>query len=239
MSQGLVEAIPWHFTDEPGVLLWTWTAPHFVARIRGQEVAGPDSDPDRRLVRSFQWDLADLVHRHQGLPRMLVEGAAASFDEAEDYVREHVGKAYDPSLGYRRYAGALAYTFTLSTGERIDVRPFIGTPCVVTVLLPDRTHQTVAGDFSVHHYQWRLTTSSHEIDIIPDHVVSLTNRSAAADRAAEVTRLSTYTGIGRIYREDPRPGCTGRPGFEVGTVDHAGSPRCPLHEEGLPEHLLH
>ena len=48
----------------------------------------------------------------------------------------------------------------------------------------------------------------------------------------------TYSGIGRIYREDPRAGCTGRPGFAAGTVDHAGAPRCPLHEEGLPEHLL-
>ena len=238
MSQGLVEAIPWHFTDEPGVLLWTWTATHFVARIRGQEVSGHESEPDRRHVRSFQWDLADLVHRQQGIPRVLVEGSAGTFAEAEDCIREHVGKAYDPGLGYRRFSGPLAFTFTMSTGERIDVRQLIGTACVVTVLLPDRSHQTVSGDFSVHHYLWRLTTPSHEIDIIPDHVVSVTNRSAAADRAAEVTRLNTYTGIGRIYREDPRPGCTGRPGFEVGTVDHAGGPRCPLHEEGLPEHLL-
>ncbi len=238
MSEGMAEPIPWNFTDEPGVLLWTWQSPHFVARIRGTEVADPSDEPDRRLVRSFDWDLSDLVRRHQGLPRVLVEGSARNFDDAELHIREHAGKAYEPGLGYRKYAGVLAYTFTMSTGDVIDVRPLIGTQCVVTVLLPDRTSKTVTGDFSVHHYQWRLTTPLHEIDVIPEHVVSISNRSEAADRAAEVTRLSTYTGMGRLYREERRPGCTGRPGFEMGTVDHAGCPRCPLHEEGLPEHLL-
>ena len=45
--------------------------------------------------------------------------------------------------------------------------------------------------------------------------------TAAAERATEIVRGDLYSGIGRMYREDPRPGCTGRAGFMVGTVDHA------------------
>jgi hypothetical protein len=246
MTTGLVLPIPWAYTDSPGVLLWTWVTEHFVARISGAEVTGDDVDPvrsggspDRRVVRSYSWDVSDLMRTHQGLPRLLVEGTSPSFDEAEALVREHVGKLYDPRLGYLPFAGPLAYTFVLSTGERRDVSELIGTRCTVTVLLPDRSERTVVGDFDVHHYTWRLSTPSELLEIVPEHVVRITHRSEAAERASTITRLDSYSGFGRIYAEDPRPGCTGRPGFTMGTVDHAGAPRCPLHEEGLPEHLLH
>lgn len=236
MSAGLREPIPWHFTDSPGVLMWTWITDHFVARIRGAEVAGQDDA--RRHVRSYSWDLSDLMRRHQDLPRLLVEGTAPSFEEAETLLREHVGKCYDRRLGYAGFSRELAFTFTLATGETVDVSPYVGTRCVVTVLNPDRTERSVSGEFSVEGYRWHVITPSHDFEIVPEHAVRITNRSEAAERAAAITRPSSYSGVGRIYREDPRPGCTGRPGFEVGTVDHAGAPRCPLHEEGLPDSLL-
>lgn len=235
MTTGLAEAIPWTFTDSGGVLQWTWPTEHFVARIAGQEVQHAG---EQRLVRSYHWELSDRMTLNQGVPRLLVEGDGRSFEEAEAAIREHVGKAYDARLGYRRFAGELAFTYLLSTGESVDVREFIGTKTAVTVLMPDRSERTVAGDFDVHHYRWRLTTPDQVMEIVPEHVVRISNRSAAADRAASLVYLDTYSGIGRIYREDPRPGCTGRPGFDVGTVDHAGAARCPLHEAGLPEHLL-
>lgn len=254
MSTELVDPIPWVFTDSPGVLMWTWLTEHFVVRITGTEVmtdeqggsdrlaecgaSAPALERDRRVVRSYAWDISDLMRTHQGLPRLLVEGVAQHFDDAERLVREHVGKLYDVRLGYRRFSGPLAFTFTLSTGETVDVSPFIGTRCTVTVLMPDRRERTVTGDFDVLHYRWRLSSPHEVLDIVPEHVVRITNRSEAAERAAVITRLDSYSGIGRIYREDPRPGCTGRPGFESGTVDHAGAGRCPLHEEGLPQHLL-
>lgn len=245
MTTGLLEPIPWSFTDSPGLLLWTWVTDHFVARIVGTEVdtsaGGAEVAPGlagRRFVRSYSWDVSDLMRRHQDLPRLLIEGTTETFAEAETLVREHVGKLYDARLGYRRFSGPLAFTFTLSTGEKLDVSPLIGTHCAVTVLQPDRSERTVSGDFDVHHYAWRLSTPETMLEIVPDHVLRITNRSDAAERASAITRKDSYSGIGRMYREDPRPGCTGRAGFAVGTVDHAGAPRCPLHEEGLPEHLL-
>lgn len=240
MSVELVEPLPWTYTDSPGVLLWTWLTPHFVARITGAEVIDEDAatDDGRRLIRSYMWDVSDLVRTSQGLPRPLVSGTSADFDAAELMIREHVGKCYDPRLGYRKFAGPLAYTFMLSTGETVDVSEFIGTKCAVTVLMPDRTERTVTGDFEVTHYKWRIAAPDRVMEIVPEHVVRITNRSEAAERATQIIRSDLFSGIGRMYKEDPRPGCTGRAGFLMGTVDHAGAHRCPVHEAGLPEHLL-
>ena len=238
MTSGMAEPVPWTFTDAPGVLLWTWRTDHFVCRITGTEVENEDEPDGRRIIRSYSWEVFDLMRTQQGLPRMLVEGSGSSFEEAETRVREHVGKCYDPRLGYRRYAGALAFTFTLSTGESIDVSEYVGTRCAVTVQMPDGSQRTVTGDLVVDHYKWRLSTPQQVMDILPGHVVRITNRSEVAERATAVTRNDSYSGIGRMYKEDPRPGCTGRAGFMMGTVDHAGAPRCPIHETGVPEHLL-
>lgn len=238
MSTGLAEPVPWTFTDSPGILLWTWITDHFVARIIGTEVANDDDPEGRRIIRSYGWNLSDKIRMNQGLPRLLIEGNATSFEEAEALVREHVGKCYDPRLGYRRFAGPLAFTFTLSTGDRVDVTEYIGTRCAVTVLMPDRSERTVSGMFDVSSYRWRLTSPEEVFEILPEHVVRITNRSEAAERATAITRNDSYSGIGRIYREEPKPGCTGKPGFMMGTVDHAGAARCPIHEIGVPDHLL-
>ena len=238
MSEGLAEPIPWTFTDSPGILLWTWVTEHFAARITGAEVDNEEDPNGRRIIRSYQWDVSDLMRTNQGLPRLLVEGTSGTFEDAEAMVREHVGKLYDPRLGYRRFAGSLAFTFILSTGESVDVGEYIGTRCSVTVLMPDRSERTVTGDLDVAHYKWRLSTPEQVLEIIPEHVVRITNRSEIAERATAITRNDSYSGIGRLYNEEPRRGCTGRPGFTMGTVDHAGAPRCPIHEAGLPDHLL-
>jgi hypothetical protein len=238
VSARLADPIPWTFTDSPGILLWTWVTEHFAARITGTEVDNEDDPEGRRLIRSYSWDVSDLMRTNQGLPRLLVEGTSGTFEDAEASVREHVGKLYDPRLGYRRFAGPLAFTFTLSTGDRVDVSEYVGTRCAVTVLMPDRAERTVSGDLEVTHYKWRRSTPEQVLEIIPEHVVRITNRSEVAERATAIMRNDSYSGIGRIYQEEPRRGCTGRPGYTVGTVDHAGADRCPIHEAGLPDQLL-
>ncbi|MDO9485676.1 MAG: hypothetical protein Q7K25_06415 [Actinomycetota bacterium] len=210
---------------------------HFAARIHGREVQDANN-PSLRNVRSYHWELLDVMRTHQGVPRQLVEGTSTSFDEAENSVREHVGKCYDPRLGYQPFAGRLAHHFTLATGAILDVTPLIGTRCSVTVQLSDGTHRTVAGDFSVDHYRWRIDTPGERLEIVPEHVSRITNRSDAAELASKVIRHDAYTGIGRMYREEPKPGCSGRPGFNIGTVDHAGAVLCPIHESGLEQDVL-
>ena len=237
MSQP-AEPIPWTYSDQPGILLWVWRTPHFIARIQGTEVDNDGDTSGRRIIRSYSWDVSDLMRTHQGMPRQLVDGTCSSFEDAERLVREHIGKLYDPRLGYRGFVGPLAFTFTLSTGERVDVSDYVGTRCAVSVLMPDGGTRTVSGDLDVVHYTWRLTTPEQILEIVPEHVVRITNRSEMAERATAVTRGDSYSGIGRIYNEEPRRGCSGRAGFQMGTVDHAGARRCPIHEVGLPEHML-
>lgn len=238
MSSQHVEPIPWTYTDQSGVLLWTWRTEHFVARISGQEVPNFDDPLGGRVIKSYSWDLSDLIRLHQGTPRMLIEGMASTFGEAEEHVRENLGKCYDPRLGYKSFVGSFAHRYVISTGETVDVRPFINTRCSVTVLLPDLTERTVVGNFNVSGYRWRLSTPEDTFEIVPEHVLAISNRSAAAERAAQYAHSDLYSGFGRIYREDPKRGCTGKPGFTLGTVDHAGTPRCPVHEVGVPDHLL-
>lgn len=240
MSTTEAEPIPWAFTDEPGILQWAWITDHLVARIIGREVdAQGRATADMRVIRSYHWEISDKIRLNQGMPRLLLEGDTGDFDLAERLIREHVAKCYDPRLGYRRYAGALAFTFEISTGERVDVSSFIGSEVVVTTQASDGSQRATRGDFRVHGYRWRVTTGEEAYEIVPEHVLSIRNRSELAQQAASVVRIETYSGVGRIYREDPRPGCTGTAGFLPQTVDHAGAARCPLHEAGLPDHLLH
>ena len=227
--------IPWVYSDAPGILMWTWVTDHFVAVIRGAQAA---VDPSlaggaERVVRSYSWELSDLVRRQQDLPRLIVEGTCSTFDEAEGFVREHVGKAYDSRLGYGPFAGPFATTFTIADGRRIDVADLVGQRCTVTVLVAGGSRESVAGDLSVHHYRWRLRDGDDVYEITPEHVVDVRNRSQAADRAASVVMNPTYAGVGRIYRDEWTRGCTGAPGFDQGTVDHAGATRCPIHEVDL------
>ena len=231
------DPIPWIFTDDPGLLQWAWVTDHFVARISA--VQAGESPDGQRIIRSLHWELSDRMRLNQGMPRLLIEGDASTFDQAESALREHVAKCYDPRLGYRRYAGPLAFNFELSTGERLDVSGFLGREVTVVVLGSDGSHSTVRGDFDVQGYRWRIRGGDSVYEIVPEHVVSITDRSTFAQEALQVVRPESYSGVGRIYREDPRPGCTGLPGFLPQTVDHAGRPRCPLHERDLPEHVLH
>jgi hypothetical protein len=226
--------IPWVYSDSPGVLLWTWVTEHFIARITGTEVEGIE---DRR-IRSYSWEVSDLMRTYQGLPRLLMNGVTASFEDADALVREHVGKCYDPRLGYQVYAGKHAFTFTLATGAVMDVEGMIGTRCTVTVLLPDRRHEVVVGDLSVHHYKWRLRDGDQILEVTPEHVLTIVNRSDAAQRATAIVETCSYSGIGRIYRSEWSAGCSGSPGYVVGTVDHAGRARCPVHETSVREDLL-
>lgn len=239
MTAEALEPVPWIYSDAPGILMWTWLSEHFIAKITGAEVENPEAlIGGGRTVRSYSWELADLMRMHQDMPRVLIEGMAASFEDAESLIREHVGKCYDVRLRYGRFAGCLANTFTLATGERLDVTPLLGTRCTITVLLPGGASQQVQGDLSVEHYKWRLRDGDQILEITPEHVSSVINRSEAATRASKVVHSETYSGIARIYRDERKTGCTGTPGFMVGTVDHAGAPRCPVHEMSLPDDLI-
>ena len=237
MENNFGEPIPWVYSDSPGILMWTWVTDHFVARVTGAEVADPQN-LGNRVIRSYAWELGDLMRTNQGLARVIIEGVSARFEDAEMSIREHVGKSYDPRLGYQKYCGALHQIFRLTTGAVINVGPMVGTRCTVVVLLPSGRHETVRGDLSLSNYKWRLRDKNQVLEIAPEHVLSITNKSEVAERATELVRDTSYSGIGRIYLDEWTKGCTGSPGFDRGTVDHVGADQCPVHEGSISREAL-
>ena len=85
------DAIPWQYTDSGGVLQWAWVTEHFIARIVGHEASASDVD-GQRVMRNYRWELSDLIQRNQDLPRLLVEGASRTWEEAEEHVRDTWGR---------------------------------------------------------------------------------------------------------------------------------------------------
>lgn len=212
VAEAGLPVIPWRYEDLHLLRRWLWETPHFVATITNE---GP----------TFAWDIGDLIVPWQGEPRILAEGYAGDFTTAEREVRETVGKSYPPALGYRRYAGSLATTFTIATGERVDLGEFNGTVAVVTVR--DRTghDHTLVGHVRVVHYELLMeTTDGRHLRILPAHIIRITSETGGGPSSS-----TTHTGVGRLYHGHITPGCTGHPGYLPGTVDHSGE-TCPVHE---------
>lgn len=204
--------IPWKFIHSDVMKMWQWETPHFEARVTAD-------------VNSFAWEIYDLISRG-GEPMFLVEGRTREFHESEMAIREMIGKSYPAKFGYASYAGALATTFTLATGERIDLGRFNGTRVVVTVRLPNGLNQSFIGLMTVVHYEVHLTPEAGTpVRIQPSHIVKIAGEGGTA------AQDSSYTGIGRIYRGTPTRGCTGVPGFMPETIDHTGPTPCPMHED--------
>lgn len=201
--------------------MWQWKTAHFQVTVSTE---GP----------SFYWELGDLIVPNQGLPRFLAENRAADFDAAEREVREAVGKSYPSLLGYGAYTGSLATTFTIATGERVNLGEFAGQQVVVTVLLPDRSQQTVVGYASVVHYELHLAPpNGGSIRIQPAHIVQVVGEGGGSANSGN----ADYLGMGRMYRGQVTRSCAGRPGFLPNTIDHTGSTPCPTHETAAPRYV--
>lgn len=207
--------IPWNLQSSDMGSLWTWDTALFQVTITGDN-------------RSFYWNMTDVASR-----RVFADGQARRFGEAEDMVRETIGKAYPVDAGYASYAGDLATTFTLATGHRVDLAAYIGRPVTVTVIQRDERTVEYSGVAAVDHYDLVLTQGTAAVRITPTFIqaitlveepVATTTTRTSTRYASPPSRGTLRTGKGKITR-----GCTGKAGFLPGTVDHAG-PACPVHE---------
>ncbi len=217
MPSDTVAPIPWRYQDSTVVRIWRWETEHFLATITAQPA-------------SFAWEVGDLIVPVDGEPRFLAEGQASSFAAAEADVRETIGKSYPVSLGYRAFAGALATTFTLASGARVDLGEFDGQRVAVTVGLPGGHTQTLVGHAQVVHYDLRVAPDARAPVLIRPARIAAIAREGGGGASAATT---THTGMGRVHRDRMRAGCSGQPGFLPDTVDHTGPP-CPLHEHVAP-----
>lgn len=204
-------SIPWEYTNGQ-IKVWRWLTKHFDAQIR------TDADAIR-----FVYVVTDLT-RGRRVP--LANEFAMSFEDAEHSVAELVGKSYPVGAGYRPFAGDLATTFKISTGEEVDFGPFEGSQVQLTA----RTRQGVKvfdGTLQIRNYDIEILDNNGATAIIPPVLV----QSVTADRVQRTERLSTTPGsVNRSVRGKYTTGCTGSPGFFDDTVDHSPAAAwCPLH----------
>lgn len=212
VNSSVLPPIPWdHVSGEMGSS-WTWETPHFLVRVTGD-------------ARSCYYAIMDKVAAQPGEnPRVIADGQTSTFEQAENMVRGTIGKSYKPSLGYAVYAGPLATTFTISSGQPVDLGVYAGQRVAVTVLNRDGAQTTFEGVASVVHYDFVLTIGNRAVKISPPFIVTVERAGAPRDRQSPPGPR-----VSRTVTGDMVPGCTGRPGFLAGTVEHEGR-LCPVHE---------
>jgi hypothetical protein len=194
--------------------VWQWDTDTFLIVVNGDK-------------RSFYWTISDKSGQPDGSLRPFADGQAASFDDAERGLRETIGKAYPPSLGFQDYAGPLATTFMIGTGQQVDLGQYAGLHVTVQVANPGSPDVQYSGRAHVQHYDFVLTNGDDAVHITPSYIMRVTPVGVPGGRSQ-----ARYVGQQTAVRSCPGTvsrACTGVPGFLAGTVDHHG-PTCPVHE---------
>lgn len=204
--------IPWEHELTDLQTAWLWETDAFVVRVLGD-------------IHSCYYTVTDKLANPNN-PELIADGQTASFHQAECRIRELIGKAYKPELGYRKYAGNLATTFTISNGDRIDFGPYEGHMVTVEVYTGNSSTRALTGELRIENFYVSLIKGETHVNIRPTHVKSITLLNRA--RQEKVNRYERISG--RTYRANWEAGCTGEDGFLVNTVEHRYAV-CPVHEQ--------
>ncbi len=209
-------AIPWVFVDSPLLKAWTWTTPHFESKILSMGAKD-----------SYTWKVVDKT----GSPSTVIgAGEFNSFTGAEEELLELIGKAYPISLGYQAYAGDLATTFVIRSGKKVDLSAYLGGNVIVDVF--DKKNPefplTIVGLFSLSNYKVHIKTDRNSISVIPPEFIINIRREFDPSQMKE--KVESF-GSRRVFNTEWVQGCTGHPGFVVGTVIHNPSDEfCSIHD---------
>lgn len=152
--------IPWSHSASDLGSVWRWETPDFFVVVNGDS-------------RSFYWVLSDVSLNPEAEPKVVGDGQAATFEQAERSIRETLGKAYPPRMGYRHFAGPLATTFILADGAPKDLEEYVGRR--VKVMVADRgwDGRECRGVASVEHYDLVLTMPDEITRISPSYILSI------------------------------------------------------------------
>lgn len=209
MIPPLLPPIPWSHSILDFGSVWKWETPHFVVTVNGNDI-------------SCYWNITDLT---SGKERAFLDGTTKTFMEAEQQVREAIGKSYPPHYGYQTIAGPFATTFTISNGEKLDLGPYVGHNVIATVVADPQSGGTATheGYATIDHYDLVLTQEKTSVRISPTYLVSIETRQQRPYRKVKTVKARTHPG--RVVS-----GCTGNPGFLPNTVEH-NNLLCPIHEQ--------
>jgi len=210
------KAVPWVFADSPLLKAWTWSTPHFEGKILS--MGSKDS---------FTWKVVDKT----GSPSTVVgAGEMNNFAGAEEEILELIGKSYPLNLGYQVFAGDLATTFMLYNNKKVDLAAYLGSNVIVEVFDKRNPAQnlTIVGLFALSHYKVHIKTDRNNVSIIPPEFIIDIRREFDPTQMEEKIEEA---GSRRVFKQEWVKGCTGHPGFMVGTVIHNPSDEfCPIHD---------
>ena len=203
--------VPWEYAEDDLLRTWRWTTPHFIAQVR--------SDGS-----TFTFSVTD---RTQGDNAIILNEFGLDFPQSQNRILEFVGKSYPVSTGYRDYAGNLATTFEVSDKHLVDFAPYEGARVVVTYLATGG-NDVVTGSLQVVNHSVEVTTNTGSVAVLPPALI-VSVESEFGSSARESSK-EAKNGDERIVNGDFRTGCTGRPGYFKGTVEHSPNDAwCPLH----------
>lgn len=213
------KAAPWIFSENPIMKIWSWTSPHFKAKI----IASAAGD--------FTWEVIDITGSS---PTTIGTSEVTSFQEAEDEILELIGKAYPRNLGYQAYAGELATTFTLHNGKKENLGNYYGQTVILTVFNKNSpmTPRIISGILTLKNYRVIIKTDTNsQVSIPPEYIMKIRKEYESENVLIESVRNQEMVGQKRLINENWRPGCTGQPGYKIGTIIHSPSDAsCPFHD---------
>ena len=208
MVEESLPAIPWiHSSSEFGSV-WIWETRNFIVTVNGSE-------------QSCYYVITNKSQKEQNM-RPFADGRAGTFQEAEELIRETIGKAYNPNLGYQGYAGYLATTFRISTGQKLDLGQYINKDVEVKVVNSLGKTDSYFGVASVKNYEFMVTKDNKVTKIPPAYIREV----IIPEKIVQKTLPSISY---RIFSGHVTQDCNGIIGKMEGTVEHY-SGRCPIHE---------
>ena len=217
----MVKPVAWEFTETPTLEVWQWDTPHFNARIVAQK---------KGQQARYSWRVADKT---RGREIALDASESSSFQEATDAVLELIGKSYPSKLGYQAYAGPLATTFVVASGARVDFAPIVGMSVILKAIEEDGSDRVIIGSLRIQNYMIQVRVGEEQLISIPPHRIRDIQAESTGQSFFTVpseSKIKQSSTKGRIFYTEYQRGCTGRPGFRAGTVEHSPSdPYCPIH----------
>jgi len=213
------EHIPWDHVTNPLVSSWVWETEHFIVTIFAEGL---------NVKKMYNWKIND---KSSGRPVPFDSAPAASFQASVDAAVEVIAKSYPRELGYQAYAGELATTFTIHDGRKLDFATLIGNSVTLTARNADGQNTLLNGIFDIRNYDITIQTDESTISIIPpERIIDISKEYGSMSVLDSLTKNVKSTRNKRIFYEEWRKGCSGRPGFNPGTVEHGPADEfCGIH----------
>lgn len=211
--------IPWVHNSSPLVTSWVWETSHFILTIFAEGL---------NTKKMYNWKIND---KSKGFPIPFDSAPAESFQSAVDTAIEIIAKSYSREYGYQAYAGELATTFTIANGAKLNFAPIVGIMVIVIAKNAAGEETSTTGIFTIQNYDFVIqTTENTGVIIPPERVINISEEYGSMNILESLQNSVKTSRNKRIFYQEWVKGCTGRPGFNANTTEHApNDPFCSIH----------